>query len=105
MRLVKILLGLAFILLLLLFLLKNNDMANVDLVVKSYENVHLSIIMLGAIAAGIIIGYGVAIASLISLKTENRVLVRKIKDLSEELSDLRNVAIDEGIYDINGDEE
>ncbi len=105
MRLVKILLGLAFILLLLLFLLKNNDTANVDLVVKSYENVHLSIIMLGAIAAGIVIGYGVAVASLISLKTENRVLIRKIKDLSDELSDLRNVAIDEGIYDINGDED
>ena len=55
--------------------------------------------MIGALAIGILIGYGVAVTSIISSKSETRSLKLKNRRLSDELNDLRNVAIDEGIYD------
>ncbi len=105
MKLIKLFLGLIVILLLLLFLIKNNDTANIDLVFRSYENINISIVMLGALTVGIVIGYGVAVASILTVKAENKVLIQKVKQVSEELTDLRNVAIDEGIYDVQDDED
>ena len=55
--------------------------------------------MLGALALGMIIGYGVAVTNILSGKSELRSLRAKNRRLSDELNDLRNVAIDEGIYD------
>ena len=55
--------------------------------------------MLGALALGMMIGYGVAVTNILSGKSELRSLRTKNKRLSDELNDLRNVAIDEGIYD------
>ena len=55
--------------------------------------------MLGAISVGILIGFGVALTNIISNKSEIRSLKTKNRKLSDELNDLRNVAIDEGIYD------
>ncbi len=48
---------------------------------------------------GFLVGYGVAVTSIISSKSESRSLKLKNRRLSDELNDLRNVAIDEGIYD------
>jgi hypothetical protein len=55
--------------------------------------------MLGAISVGILIGFGVALTNILSDKSEIRSLKIKNRKLSDELNDLRNVAIDEGIYD------
>ena len=105
MKLFKIFIGLLVILLLLLFLTKNNEPANINLIFRSYENVAISIIMLGALAVGIVIGYGVAVASILTVRNENRVLIQKYKQVTDELSDLRNVAIDEGLYDVESSED
>jgi hypothetical protein len=55
--------------------------------------------MLGALTVGMLIGYGVALTNILSGKSELRSLKTKNRRLSDELNDLRNVAIDEGIYD------
>ena len=56
-------------------------------------------IIFGSIAIGILFGYLIAIFSILSNKSEIRNLRNKNKILTDELNDLRNVAVDEGIYD------
>jgi len=99
MKLVKIFGGLVLVLLVLFFLMRNTDLVTVDLVFKVYPNVQVAVVMLGAISVGMIIGYGVAVTNILSSKASLRSLKAKNKTLSDELNDLRNVAIDEGIYE------
>ena len=88
-----------YVFLILIFLLKNTDEVAIDLVFEHYEQVKIAFVMLGALALGILIGYGVAVTSIISAKSEIRSFKVKNRRLSDELNDLRNVAIDEGVYD------
>ena len=105
MKLVKIFFTLTAMILVLLFLLQNTDVVNVNLIFAQYEKVSIAFIMVGALALGILIGYGVAVTNILSGKSELRSLRTKNRRLSDELNDLRNVAIDEGIYDLDdGDE-
>ena len=99
MKLVKIFGGLVLVLLALFFFMRNTDLVTVDLVFKVYPNVQVAFVMLGAISVGMIIGYGVAVTNILSSKASLRSLKAKNKTLSDELNDLRNVAIDEGIYE------
>ena len=99
MKLVKIFGGLVFMILILFFLMRNTNPVYVDLVFAQYDNVQVALVMLGALAVGMIIGYGVAVTIILSGKAEMRSLKTANKRLSDELNDLRNVAIDEGIYD------
>jgi hypothetical protein len=46
-----------------------------------------------------LVGYGIIVASIFSAKAEIRSLKLKNRRISDELNDLRNVAIDEGIYE------
>jgi len=77
--------------------MRNTDLVNVDLVFKEYPDIQLAIVMLGAISVGMIIGYAVAVTNILSSKAAIRGLKVKNKTLSDELNDLRNVAIDESI--------
>ena len=99
MKLVKIFGGLVFMILILFFLMRNTNPVYVDLVFAQYDNVQVAVVMLGSLAIGMIIGYGVAVTNILSGKAEMRSLKTANKRLSDELNDLRNVAIDEGIYD------
>ena len=99
MKLVKIFGGLVFMILILFFLMRNTNPVYVDLVFAQYDNVQVAVVMLGSLAVGMIIGYGVAVTNILSGKAEMRSLKTANKRLSDELNDLRNVAIDEGIYD------
>ena len=99
MKLVKIFGGLVIMILILFFLMRNTNPVYVDLVFAQYDNVQVALVMLGALAVGMIIGYGVAVTNILSGKAEMRSLKIANKRLSDELNDLRNVAIDEGIYD------
>ena len=98
MRLVKIFGGLIIMILVLYFLMQNTSLVSVDLVFVQYDNVQVSVVMLGALAVGTIIGYGAAITNILSSKSELRALKNKNRHLSDELNDLRNAAIDEEIY-------
>ena len=52
-----------------------------------------------SLAFGLLFGYIIAIFSILASKSEIKKLQNKNKGLAEELNNLRNVAIDEGIYD------
>ncbi len=107
MKLAKILASMLLILGLVYFLTKNadeNSKVFVDLIFKQYENASVSMIILGALTIGVLVGYLSAVFSVLSAKSEIRSLQTKNQRLTDELSDLRNVAIDEGIYDTEGGE-
>ena len=99
MRLLKIFIGLVVLLLLLFFLLKNSAEVTVNLIFNEFENVSIALVMLGSLAVGMLVGYGIIVASIFSAKAEIRSLKLKNRRISDELNDLRNVAIDEGIYE------
>ena len=99
MKLFKIFISLVVLLLLLFFLLKNSAEVTVNLIFNEYENVSIALVMLGSLAMGMLIGYGIVVASVLSAKAEIRSLKLKNRRISDELNDLRNVAIDEGIYE------
>ena len=103
MKLVKIFVALLLVIIILYFLLQNNNPVDVDLVFYQKEGVAVSVVMLGALGIGMLIGYGVALMMILAGKSELRSLKNKNQQLVEELNDLRNASIDEGIYeDQNG---
>ena len=99
MRLVKTFLGIIAILLLVYFLTLNDAKVYFDLIFIDFSNASVNMIILGALALGLIFGYILAVFSILASKSEIRRLQNKNRRLTEELNDLRNVAIDEGIYD------
>jgi len=104
MKLVKIFAALVLVIIILYFLLQNNNPVNVDLVFYQKENVAVSVVMLGALGVGMLIGYGVALMMILAGKSELRTLKNKNQQLVQELNELRNASIDEGIYeDQSGD--
>tara|TARA_B100000424_G_scaffold263247_1_gene250273 strand:- start:2190 stop:2507 length:318 start_codon:yes stop_codon:yes gene_type:complete len=105
MKLVKIFAALVLVVIILYFLLQNTNPVDVDLVFVQKEAVPVSVVMLGALSIGIIIGYGVALLLILAGKSEIRVLKNKNRILSNELNELRNASIDEDLYkDQDGDD-
>ena len=100
MRLVKIF-GIILINLVLVYFLAQNAGEKVDLnlLFLSYENVPVFLIILFSLSIGILSGFLSAVIVVLSLKSQTRSLKEKNRLLTDELNDLRNVAIDEGIYD------
>ncbi|MEC9474369.1 MAG: LapA family protein [Candidatus Neomarinimicrobiota bacterium] len=99
MKLVKIFSALVLVIIILYFLLQNTNPVDVDLVFYQKEAIPVSVVMLGALGVGMIIGYGVALMMILSGKSEIRSLKNKNRNLSDELNELRNASIDEDIYD------
>jgi uncharacterized integral membrane protein len=69
--------GLIIILLILFFLIRNNDTTNIDLIYKFYPDVSVALVLLGALAVGILVGYIMAVTTILSSKNE-------VVDLLEE---------------------
>ena len=104
MKLVKIFAVLVLVIIILYFLLQNNNPVDVDLGFYQKYGIPVSVGMLGALGVGMLIGYGVALMLILAGKSELRTLKNKNQQLSEELNELRNASIDEGIYeDESGD--
>ena len=99
MKLVKIFAALVLVIIILYFLLQNNNPVNVDLVFDQKENVPVSVVMLGALGVGMLIGYGVALLMILAGKSELRTLKNKNQQLSEELNELRNASIEDDLYE------
>jgi len=104
MKLIKTFFLIVLVLSFVLFLMQNSDTVNVDLIFISFNNASVAMVIFGSLATGIILGYLFAIFSILSAKAELRSMQNKNKRISDELNDLRNVAIDEGIYDNDGGE-
>jgi len=99
MKLIKTFILIVVVLFLVYFLTQNNARVFVDLVFTEFNDASVSMVIFGSLTIGILLGYLFAIFSILSAKTEIRSMQNKNKRLSDELNDLRNVAIDEGIYD------
>ena len=55
-------------------------------------------VIFGALSLGVLFGYLIAVFSVLSSKAQNRSLKNDIKKLTDELNELRNVAVNESLY-------
>ncbi len=101
MKLFKTFLLIIIVLFLIYFLSMNNGDVSIDLLFKKFDKVSISMVIFGALSIGIIFGYLISVFSILSCKAQIRNLQSKIKSLTDELNDLRNVAVDETIYEDN----
>ena len=100
MHLFKILLLVIFNLVIIVFMTQNSA-EKVDIYFFNYsiEKAYLNVILLFNLLFGIAAGFLSAVFVIFSQKSQIKGLENKNRILTDELNDLRNVAIDEGIYD------
>ena len=98
MKLFKTFIWTLIILSLIFFLMLNTARVHLNLIFTEFNSAPVNMIIFGSIAIGILFGYLIAIFSILSNKSEIRNLRNKNKSLTDELNDLRNVAVDESIY-------
>jgi len=99
MKLIKTFILIVLVLFVVYFLTQNNARVYVNLVFTEFNDASVSMVIFGSLTIGILLGYLIAVFSILTAKAELRSMQNKNKRLSDELNDLRNVAIDEGIYD------
>ncbi len=104
MKLVKIFVFLAVILVMLVFLMRNANRVSVDLILVQYDQVSLAVVMIFTVAIGILIGFGVSLSTILATKADNRSTRLKNRQLTDEINNLRNVGIDDDIYDSSEEE-
>ena len=78
-----------------------NSIERVDIHFINYsiQNSYLNVVLLFTLLFGVISGFMTSVFVIISNKAKIKSLQNKNRILTEELNDLRNVAIDEGIYE------
>ena len=104
MKLIKTFIVIILVLFLVYFLTQNSAKVYVNLIFIEFNDASVSMVIFGCLSFGIILGYLFAVFSILASKAEIRRMQNKNKRLSDELNDLRNVAIDEGIYDNNNED-
>ncbi len=106
MYLIKIFLLIVFNLIIIIFMTQNSN-EKVDIYFLSYSlnSAYLNVVLLFNLLFGVAAGFLASVFIIISNKSEIKSLHKKNKILTDELSDLRNVAIDEGIYETVDDED
>ena len=102
MKLFKTFFLIIIILFLIYFLSMNNAKVDIDLLFKKFNQVSISMVIFGALSLGVLFGYIIAVFSILSTRAQNRNLQNKIKSLTDELNDLRNVAVNETVYEDSG---
>ena len=102
MKLFKTFFLIIIILFLIYFLSMNNASVDIDLLFKKFNQVSISMVIFGALSWGVLFGYIIAVFSILSVRAQNKNLQNKIKSLTDELNDLRNVAINETVYEDDG---
>lgn len=95
MKLIKMFVLIIILLAVVFFLMRNDDRATVNLLYQQYTDITVAVIMLVSVGIGLIIGFLMATASVLSAKNISRVLRSKNKKLVDELNRLRNVHIEE----------
>mgnify|MGYP002865021636 CR=1 FL=1 len=78
-----------------------NSVERVDIHFINYsiQDSYLNVVLLFTLLFGVISGFLTSIFLIFSNKNQIKSLQNKNRILTEELNDLRNVAIDEGIYE------
>ena len=77
----------------------NNANVDIDLLFKKFNQVSISMVIFGSLSLGVLFGYIIAVFSILSTRAQNRNLQNKINSLTDELNDLRNVAVNETVYE------
>ena len=100
MHLFKVFLLILFNLIIIIFMTQNS-VERVDLHFINYniQNSYLNLVLLFALLFGVLVGFLTSAFVIFSNRTKIKSLQNKNRILTEELNDLRNVAIDEGIYE------
>ena len=99
MKLFKTFFLIIIILFLIYFLSMNNANVDIDLLFKKFNQVSISMVIFGALSLGVLFGYIIAVFSVLSTRAQNRNLQNKINSLTDELNNLRNVAVNETVYE------
>ena len=99
MKLFKTFFLIIIILFLIYFLSMNNAKVDIDLLFKKFNQVSISMVIFGALSLGVLFGYIIAVFSILSTRAQNRNLQNKINSLTDELNNLRNVAVNETVYE------
>ena len=106
MHVIKIFLLIVFNLIIIVFMTQNsNEKVDVFFLNYNLEGAYLNVVLLFNLLFGVAAGFLASIFIIISNKAQIKGLQNKNKILADELNDLRNVAIDEGIYETAGEEE
>ena len=100
MHLFKIFLLILFNLIIIVFMTQNSvERVDIHFFNYSIESSYLNVVILFTLLFGVIAGFLTSVFVIFSHKTQIKSLQNKNRILTEELNDLRNVAIDEGIYE------
>ena len=100
MHLFKVFLLILFNLIIIIFMTQNSvERVDIHFINYSIENSYLNVVLLFALLFGVIVGFLTSAFVIFSNKALIKSLQNKNRILTEELNDLRNVAIDEGIYE------
>ena len=100
MHLIKIFLLIIFNLIIIVFMTQNsNEKINIFFFNYSLNDAFLNVVLLFNLLFGVAAGFLSAVFIIISNKSQIKSLQNKNRILTDELNDLRNVAIDEGLYD------
>ena len=83
----------------------STEKVNIFFLNYSLSDTYLNVILLFNLLFGVAAGFLASIFVIISDKSIIKSLQNKNRVLSDELNDLRNVAIDEGIYDTTEEED
>ena len=100
MHLIKIFLLVIFNLIIIVFMTQNsNEKVDIFFFNYSLKDAFLNVVLLFNLLFGVAAGFLSAVFIIISNKSQIKSLQNKNRILTDELNDLRNVAIDEGIYE------
>ena len=106
MHLIKIFLLIVFNLIIIVFMTQNsNEKVDIFFFNYSLSDAYLNVILLFNLLFGVAAGFLSSVFIIISNKSEIKSLHNKNRILTDELNDLRNVAIDEGIYETADEED
>tara|TARA_B100001013_G_scaffold95464_1_gene53352 strand:+ start:3688 stop:4008 length:321 start_codon:yes stop_codon:yes gene_type:complete len=100
MHLFKIFLLILFNLIIIVFMTQNSvERVDIHFFNYSINSSYLNVVILFTLLFGVIAGFLTSVFVIFSHKTQIKSLQNKNRILTDELNDLRNVAIDEGIYE------
>jgi len=100
MHLFKIFLLILFNLIIIVFMTQNSvERVDIHFFNHSIESSYLNVVILFTLLFGVIAGFLTSVFVIFSHKNQIKSLQNKNRILTDELNDLRNVAIDEGIYE------
>lgn len=106
MHLIKIFLLIVFNLIVIVFMTQNsNEKVDIFFLNYSLSGAYLNVVLLFSLLFGVATGFLASVFIIISGKAQIKNLYNKNKTLADELNDLRNVAINEGVYENVGEED